>query len=79
MRLAPEGMEPIDGVIDYLTGAFLGVRTDDALYRFYGRDAWGWPVGIGHHHFSPGVDPVRAGEAWRVWLDAVTADTRSAA
>ena len=45
VRLEPAGLDPIDGVVDYATGAFLGVRSADALLRFYGRDRWGWPVG----------------------------------
>ena len=56
MRLTPAGIEPIDGVVDYATDAFLGVRSADALYRVYGRDAWGWPVGVAHHLFADGVD-----------------------
>jgi hypothetical protein len=52
-RLA--GPEPIDGVVDYRTPEFLGVRTAPALYRFYGRDAFGWPVGVAHHLFEGGA------------------------
>ena len=37
------------------TPEFLGVRSADALYRFYGRDAWCWPVGVAHHLFADGV------------------------
>jgi uncharacterized protein YndB with AHSA1/START domain len=79
VRLTPAGLEAIDGVVDYATPEFLGVRSADALYRFYGRDAWGWPVGVAHHLFAHGVDSERTGEAWRVWLDAVFDDGRSAA
>jgi hypothetical protein len=66
-RLRLTGPQRIDGVVDYRTPEFLGVRTDDALYRFYGRDVWGWPVGIAHHVF----DGEPREDAWRVWLDAV--------
>ena len=45
MRHQVPGIDPIDGVVDYLTATFVGVRTADGLYRFYGRDAFGWPVG----------------------------------
>jgi hypothetical protein len=78
VRLAPAGLDPaagvgegvngLDGVVDYLTPAFLGVRTPDALYRFYGRDAWGWPVGVAHHLFGEDVDAAAAGAAWQSWL-----------
>jgi hypothetical protein len=45
----------------------LGVRGADALYRFYGRDRWGWPVGVAIHRFGPGPDD----GAWGSWLDDV--------
>jgi hypothetical protein len=64
VRLTPGGLEPIEGVVDYATDRFLGVRGANALYRFYGRDAWGWPVGVAHHLFGDG-----AGE--RAWADFV--------
>ena len=70
VRLTPAGLEPIEGVVDYATPAFLGVRSAGGLYRFYGRDAWGWPVGIAHHVFAAtGTDE----QAWTTWLDGVFA------
>src|SRR5262245_34812933 len=44
--------DDVDGVIDYRTDKFLGIRTDDALYRFFGRNAFGGPVGMTIHHFG---------------------------
>lgn len=41
----------IEGVIDYRAGSFLGVRGTDVLFRVYGRDTWGWPVGTTTHRF----------------------------
>jgi len=73
VRLTPAGLEPIDGVVDYATHAFLGVRSADALYRFYGRDAWGWPVGVAHHLFADGADEAASELAWSGWLDGVFA------
>ncbi|MEV0590370.1 SRPBCC family protein [Nonomuraea cavernae] len=73
VRLRPAGLEPIDGVVDYVTSAFLGVRGDDALYRFYGRDVWGWPVGVAHHLFAAGADEAHHTRAWSAWLDGVFA------
>jgi hypothetical protein len=60
-----------DGVVDYSSDKFLGVRTGDALYRYFGRNAWGGPVGMSVHHFGDGVDPDAAGDAWRDWLAGV--------
>lgn len=79
VRLTPGGPEAIEGVVDYATPEFLGVRGADALYRFYGRDAWAWPVGVAHHLFAEDVDAERTEETWRVWLHDVFDSGRSAA
>jgi hypothetical protein len=71
VHLAPAGLEPIEGVVDYATGSFLGIRTADALYRIYGRDAWGWPVGVAHHLFADGVDREATQKAWADWVAGV--------
>jgi hypothetical protein len=79
VRLEPDGLEPIEGVVDYATPEFVGVRTGDSLYRFFGRDAFGWPVGAGIHLFDERADAARTSEAWRVWLDDLLGSERSAA
>ncbi|MEV7864019.1 SRPBCC domain-containing protein [Streptomyces hirsutus] len=64
---------PQDAVVDYLDGDFLGLRTDDALYRIFNGSTWNWPVWAGLHLFRDGVDKERTARAWRAWLDrAVT-------
>ncbi|WP_405161748.1 SRPBCC domain-containing protein [Nocardia sp. NBC_01499] len=69
VRLHPAGLDLVlDGVLDYLTPAFVGVRTEDGLYRFYGRDAWGQALGMGHHLFADGVDGPHAERMWQGWL-----------
>lgn len=78
VRLTPTGLEPIEGVVDYSTPAFLGVRSADALYRFYGRDAWGWPVAVAHHVFAGGVDKSGSEKAWDGWLARVLSTTGAA-
>jgi len=60
-----------EGVVDYVNDKFLGVRTDDALYCFFGRYRYGGPVAVSVHHFGNGVDPDTAGDAWRDWLAGV--------
>jgi uncharacterized protein YndB with AHSA1/START domain len=60
------------GTIDYLTPPFLGVRTDDALVRVFGREAWGAPVSLYLHLFDPGADAARAERTWRDVLGAPT-------
>ncbi len=73
VRFDVPGAGEIDGVVDYLTPNFIGVRTEDALYRFYGRNRWGWPVGIGHHLFAEDADEDKAETAWTAWLNGLYA------
>jgi hypothetical protein len=70
VRLSPHGLEPVDGVIDYRRGNFLGVRSADALYCFFGRNAFGGPVGISIHSFAPDIDAEEAQQRWQQWLNA---------
>ena len=67
------GPDEIEGEIDYAHPHFLGIRTEDGLYRFFGRDAWGWPTGMSAHLFSESVDTERTERAWSDWLAGVFA------
>jgi hypothetical protein len=62
-----------EAVVDYHNPYFLGLRTDDALIRFFGRNHWGAPVGISVHDFAPGADAKVNEAAWQEWLNAVYA------
>jgi uncharacterized protein YndB with AHSA1/START domain len=62
---------PLDGVIDYATPEFLGVRSDDGLYRFFGRNHFGSVVGMSAHMFVDGVDAAAQEAALKAWLDGV--------
>ncbi|AXI80828.1 SRPBCC family protein [Peterkaempfera bronchialis] len=73
VQLALPGIEPLDAVVDYLDPYFIGLRTDDALYRFFGRNAFGAPVGIALHLFGEKADRDEAEHAWQSWLDGVFA------
>jgi len=53
------------GVVDYRDGTMVGVRGLDALIRVYGRDRWGWPVGVTIHTFDGAADEA----AWRKRLE----------
>jgi hypothetical protein len=66
VRLTPDGLPPIDGVVDCVSPSFLGVRSSDGLYRFI-RGFEG-TVMVGHHVFRDGVDQQEAERAWRSWL-----------
>jgi hypothetical protein len=63
----------LDGVIDYSTPEFLGVRTADGLYRFFGRNHFGGVVGMSAHLFVDGVDAAEREAALKTWLDGVYA------
>jgi len=64
---------PFDGVVDYATPQFLGVRTDDGLYRFFGRNDFGGVVGMSAHLFTNGVDADEREAQLKAWLDGVYA------
>ncbi|MGI9822919.1 SRPBCC family protein [Agromyces sp. Marseille-Q5079] len=64
--LSPAGLPAVDGVVDLADAANLGVRTDDAMYRF---TRGFFAAGVGHHLF--GADAATEAEAWRTWVGAV--------
>jgi uncharacterized protein YndB with AHSA1/START domain len=64
----------LDGVVDYSTPEFLGVRAADGLYRFFGRNHFpGGVVGMSAHLFVDGVDAAASEAALKAWLDSVYA------
>jgi uncharacterized protein YndB with AHSA1/START domain len=66
VRLTPQGLAPIEGVVDYVSPSFLGVRSKDGLYRFiYGFEG---TVVLGHHVFSDDIDQQATEQAWQSWL-----------
>lgn len=60
-------------MVDYRNRYFVGLRTEDAMYRVFGRNHFGAPVGVSVHDFAPGADGGRAGERCQAWLDGVFA------
>jgi len=67
--LGPAGK--LDGVVDYSTPEFLGVRTEDSLYRFFGRNHFGGVVGLSAHRFTDGIDAGASEAALKSWLDSL--------
>ncbi|GGM89285.1 SRPBCC family protein [Streptomyces fuscichromogenes] len=65
------GGRALDAVVDYRDPYFIGLRTDDALVRFFGRNHWGAPVGISIHDFAPDADAEANEAAWQGWLNGV--------
>ena len=72
VRVSLPGVEPFDAEVDYRTEHFLGLRTADAMYRFFGRDAFGAPVAVTVHHFGA-VDAKETADALQAWLEGVYA------
>ncbi|MFH8564273.1 SRPBCC domain-containing protein [Streptomyces sp. NPDC017988] len=60
--------EELDAVIDFRSRYFIGLRTDDALHRFFGRNHSGAPVRVSVHDFGPQADTKRTELAWQDWL-----------
>jgi uncharacterized protein YndB with AHSA1/START domain len=66
VRLAPHGLPPMEGVVDWVSKETLGMRTNDGLYRFI--DGLDGTVVLGHHIFAD-VDEQATQRAWQAWLD----------
>ncbi|WP_432041298.1 SRPBCC domain-containing protein [Streptomyces cadmiisoli] len=65
------GGRPVDAVVDYRNEYFIGLRTPDAMIRFFGRNHWGHTVGMTVHDFAPDADGEAAETAWQGWLKEV--------
>lgn len=61
----------LEGVVDYSTPEFLGVRTAEGLYRFFGRNHHGGVVGMSAHLFVDGVDAAEREAELKAWLDGL--------
>ncbi|MFI1026563.1 SRPBCC domain-containing protein [Streptomyces sp. NPDC020951] len=70
-RVSVSGPEGFDAVLDYRNAYFIGLRTDTALIRVFGRNHWGAPVGVSVHDFAPDADAQANEAAWQGWLNGV--------
>lgn len=68
VRLTPDGLAPVEAVVDYVGPTFLGVRTDHSLIRFHGRAALGMTAAVAVHEYAADVDAKEASKAWESWL-----------
>lgn len=66
-----DGVGRLSGEVDFSNENFLGVRTAEALYRFFGRNAFGAPVGMTVHDFSGAGDTEATAKAWGGFLERV--------
>ncbi|MFJ2633460.1 SRPBCC domain-containing protein [Streptomyces sp. NPDC087422] len=67
------GAGRVEAVLDFRNPYFIGLRTDQAMYRFFGRNHFGATVGVSVHDFAPGADAERIGADWTRWLAGVYA------
>jgi hypothetical protein len=61
----------VDGVLYFANAHAIGVRTQEALYRFL--RGFGKPTLAAHHLFAEDADPVQAQLAWESWLNQTLA------
>lgn len=71
VKLDLPGAGPVEGVVDYVQPAFLGLRTSDALYRFHGRMSIGLPIAVSAYIYGRPVDREALTQAWTAWLASV--------
>ena len=64
-----DGVGRLSAYVDFSNEHFLGLRTSSAMYRFFGRNAWGAPVGMTVHDFSGAGDSDATAKAWSGFLD----------
>lgn len=69
--LIPNGTGPIEGVLYFANAHTIGVRTQDALYRFL--RGFAKPAIAAHHLFAEDADPAQAERAWEAWLNRTLA------
>jgi uncharacterized protein YndB with AHSA1/START domain len=68
-----DGVGQLTGQVDFANENFLGLRTADTMYRFFGRNAFGAPVGMTVHDFSGRGDSEATAKAWGDYLGKVYA------
>lgn len=68
-----DGVGRLSGEVDFSNEHFLGLRTGDALYRFFGRNSFGAPVGMTVHDFGATRDSAATAGAWGGFLAKVYA------
>jgi len=73
VELELDGVGRLSGEVDFANEHFLGLRTSDAMYRFFGRNAFGAPVGMTVHDFSGSSDSDATAAAWGGFVERVFA------
>ena len=71
VHLTPEGLEPIEGVVDLHGRSLLGIRTEHGFYRFMADDQHHM-VNTTQYFYGVPVDRESRTAAWQSWLDRLT-------
>jgi hypothetical protein len=71
VRFDLPGVGPVEGVVDYATETFIGLRAPLALIRFHGRAALAMPVAVSQHTYVATFDVASAQRGWEAWLAGV--------
>lgn len=73
VELDLDGVGRLSAEVDFSNEHFLGLRTGEAMYRFFGRNSFGAPVGMTVHDFSGTGDSEATAAAWGGFLAKVYA------
>ena len=65
-RFTDDAIGVVAGRVYFANAHTIGVRTQDALYRFL--RGFGKPTLAAHHLFARGADPAQAQRGWESWL-----------
>jgi hypothetical protein len=71
VHLQLPGVGAVEGVVDYASPTFVGLRAPLALIRFHGRALLGMPVAVSQHTYLTTFDVASAQRGWEAWLAAV--------
>ena len=71
VRFELPGFGPVEGIVDYVSPSFVGLRAPHALIRFHGRSRMGMPVAVSQHTYLETFDGASAERAWDSWLAGV--------
>ncbi|QPP08415.1 SRPBCC domain-containing protein [Streptomyces bathyalis] len=73
VRLTPEGLETIEGVVDQRDRMLLGIRTEHGFYRFMADDLHHM-VSTVQYFYGVTVDRAPRTARWQSWLDRLTGE-----
>ena len=68
VHLELPGVGAVEGIVDYASPTFVGLRAPLALIRFHGRALLGMPVAVSQHTYLTTFDVDSARRGWEAWL-----------